>query len=119
MGHDQQRGAHITNTLECLTNDIHELKKSIVDQQSLAPSSTQQSSQKATSSSAPSSPYQIFTEKVKEVVTHTFKVGNKVVHKKFGTVMKIVGIHNNRITCDRGWLIGLATYDASKLELVK
>ena len=51
-----------------------------------------------------------------EVIFHNFQIGDEVIHIKFGTKMKIAGIHGNRITCDRGFLTGLATYNASELK---
>lgn len=55
-------------------------------------------------------------EKEEDVVTHNYQIGDEVIHIKFGTKMKIAGIHGNRITCDRGFLTGLATYNASELK---
>lgn len=55
-------------------------------------------------------------KKEEEVVTHNFKIGDEVIHTKFGTKMKVAGVHGNRITCDRGFLTGLATYNASELK---
>ena len=33
--------------------------------------------------------------------------------------MKVVGVNNNRIICDRGWFSGITSYDASELEPYK
>lgn len=55
-------------------------------------------------------------KKEEDVVTHNFQIGDEVIHVKFGTKMKISGIRGNRITCDRGFFSGLATYNASDLK---
>lgn len=46
-------------------------------------------------------------------------MGDYVTHKKNGKKMKVVGVKNNRITCDRGWFSGITSYDASELEPYK
>lgn len=58
-------------------------------------------------------------QKKEELTNHNFKMGDYVTHKKYGGKMKVVGIKNNRITCDRGWFSGITSYDASELEPYK
>lgn len=55
----------------------------------------------------------------KDVITHNFKMGDYVIHKKYGEKMKVVGVRGNRINCDRGWFSGITTYDASELDPFK
>ena len=57
--------------------------------------------------------------KKEELTNHNFKMGDYVTHKKNGKKMKVVGVKNNRITCDRGWFSGITSYDASELEPYK
>lgn len=55
-------------------------------------------------------------EKIEEVITHDFKVGDSVRHKKHGFKMKVETIKGNRIMCNRGLILGYAAFDADELE---
>lgn len=59
------------------------------------------------------------TCKKEELITYNFKMGDYVTHKKYGGKMKVVGIKNNSIACDRGWFSGTVSIDASELEPYK
>ena len=102
----------MTNNVEQLTREVHELKMTIVQERQERPQTQ---------------PQKIVIEKEEQkkkqtkedVITHLFKMGDYVTHKKYGGKMKVVGIRGNRINCDRGWFSGITTYDASELDLFK
>jgi len=56
-------------------------------------------------------------DEVKE--THGFKVGDRVKQINTSKIMPIIEIKGNNITCETGFFSGIATFDASELELVK
>ena len=98
----------MTNNVEQLTREVHELKMAIAHEQ---PKCTQEQSKKIALEKQ--------EQKEEEVVTHNFKMGDYVTHKKYGGKMKVVGVRKNRITCDRGWFSGITSYNASELEPYK
>ena len=51
-----------------------------------------------------------------KIVAHAFKVGDKLLHKATMKQVRVIGINNNRITCEEGFFSGATTYDASELE---
>jgi hypothetical protein len=95
----------MTNNVEQLTKDVHELKIAIAHERQDRPQTQ---------------PQKIVLEKEEqkkeEAITHNFKMGDYVTHKKYGGKMKVVGVRGNRINCDRGWFSGITAYDASELE---
>lgn len=95
----------MTNNVEQLTKDVHELKIAIARERQDRPQTQ---------------PQKIVLEKEEqkkeEAITHNFKMGDYVTHKKYGGKMKVVGVRGNRINCDRGWFSGITAYDASELE---
>lgn len=98
----------MTNNVEQLTKDVHELKIAIAHERQDRPQTQ---------------PQKIVLEKEEqkkeEAITHNFKMGDYVTHKKYGGKMKVVGVRGNRINCDRGWFSGITTYDASELDPFK
>lgn len=95
----------MTNNVEQLTKDVHELKIAIAHERQDRPQTQ---------------PQKIVLEKEEqkkeEAITHNFKMGDYVTHKKYGGKMKVVGVRGNRINCDKGWFSGITAYDASELE---
>lgn len=95
----------MTNNVEQLTKEVHELKIAIAHERQDRPQTQ---------------PQKIVLEKEEqkkeEAITHNFKMGDYVTHKKYGGKMKVVGVRGNRINCDRGWFSGITAYDASELE---
>lgn len=95
----------MANNVEQLTKDVHELKIAIAHERQDRPQTQ---------------PQKIVLEKEEqkkeEAITHNFKMGDYVTHKKYGEKMKVVGVRGNRINCDRGWFSGITAYDASELE---
>lgn len=95
----------MTNNVEQLTKDVHGLKIAIAHERQDRPQTQ---------------PQKIVLEKEEqkkeEAITHNFKMGDYVTHKKYGGKMKVVGVRGNRINCDRGWFSGITAYDASELE---
>ena len=51
-----------------------------------------------------------------KIVAHAFKVGDKLLHKATMKQVRVIGINNNRITCEEGFFSGATIYDASELE---
>ena len=98
----------MTNNVEQLTREVHELKLKIVQERYEC---TQEQSKEIISEKK--------EQKKEELTNHNFKMGYYVTHKKYGGKMKVVGVKNNRITCDRGWFSGITSYDASELEPYK
>ena len=96
----------MTNNVEQLTREVHELKMTIVQERQERP---QTQSQKIVLEKEEQEKEQT----KKDVITHNFKMGDYVTHKKYGGKMKVVGVRGNRINCDRGWFSGITTYDAS------
>ena len=95
----------MTNNVEQLPKEVHELKIAIAHERQDRPQTQ---------------PQKIVLEKEEqkkeEAITHNFKMGDYVTHKKYGGKMKVVGVRGNRINCDRGWFSGITAYDASELE---
>ena len=95
----------MTNNVEQLTKEVHELKIAIAHERQDRPQTQ---------------PQKIVLEKEEqkkeEAIIHNFKMGDYVTHKKYGGKMKVVGVRGNRINCDRGWFSGITAYDASELE---
>lgn len=99
----------MTNNVEQLTKEVHELKIAIAHERQDRP---QTQPQKIVLEKEEQKKEQI----KEEVITHNFKMGDYVTHKKYGGKMKVVGVRGNRINCDRGWFLGITTYDASELD---
>lgn len=98
----------MTNNVEQLTKEVHDLKMAIVQELYDRPQAQ---------------PQKIVLEKEEqgkeqkeEVTIHNFKMGDYVTHKKYGGKMKVVGVRGNRINCDRGWFSDITAYDASELD---
>lgn len=87
----------MTDDVKLITREVHEIKMLAAQEH---PSCKQE-------------------QKTKEVPNHHFNVGDYVTHKKYGSKMKVVGINESRITCDRGGFSGLKSYDASELDFFK
>ena len=99
----------MTNNVEQITKEVHDLKMAIVQERHDCP---QTQPQKIVLEKEEQEKEQI----KEEVITHNFKMGDYVTHKIYMGRMKVVGVKGNRITCDRGWFSGITTYDASELE---
>lgn len=87
----------MTNDMELLTREVHEIKMLAAQEHPICKQE----------------------QKAEEVPNHHFNVGDYVTHKKYGSKMKVVGINESRITCDRGFFSGLKSYDASELDIIK
>lgn len=87
----------MTNDMKLLTREVHEIKMLVAQEH---PSCKQE-------------------QKTEEVTNHNFNVGDYVTHKRYGGKMKVVGVNDGRITCDRGGFSGLKSYDASELDIIK
>lgn len=65
---------------------------------------------------APASLDEARKRRMPRLSTTIFQVGEEVVHKFYGTKMKVEAIEGNKIVCDRGLFAGYAKYDASELK---
>ena len=102
----------MTNNVEQLTREVHELKMTIVQERQERPQTQPQKR-------VIEKEEQKKKQTKEDVITHNFKMGDYVTHKKYGGKMKVVGVRGNRINCDRGWFSGITTYDASELDPFK
>ncbi len=97
----------MTNDVKRLTEDVRKLTAHFCQED------TQISTPAKTSDA--STPQ---AQTMKPVIVHDFKVGEKLTHKTHGGKLLVVGINDNRITCDRGWFYGIEIYDASELKRI-